>query len=298
MKRLKLVAAALVAVIGITSGVTAQKSISLEELRRMNKKKAAEKKRNQSMKKPEIIAEGAYSGVSEPFILIARDKETFAAIKDLIDDFDYSNEIDFTKQAVVAAFSGEKTTGGYSVSVRMQDGKCLIEDIAPPHGAIVTEALTQPYTVVAIPAEEEDQISLDLGSVWESGIRSYAVRKGEFEFSGGFIGTTTKFKVKGQVSVMRYDRLATVIFDMHEDAAEPKRFMKDVGSGLITNEKPIISRIEGGNFIDRPHPPLQVSGKITDRKLSLTFTPGKRGYVVSDGYEGRGFIEAELVEQP
>jgi hypothetical protein len=53
----------------------------------------------------------------------------------------------------IALFSGQKSTGGYGIkviSIEDNEGKTniIVQETAPPQGAIVTQVITYPYTVV------------------------------------------------------------------------------------------------------------------------------------------------------
>jgi len=282
-------------------GVAGQEAITLEQLKKMKNPKVSQGEQYQpgDSKNPEkentlILAEGSYSKIDKPFVFVARDPESYGMLPKMIGDFE-AVDVDFTKYAVVAAFSGEKETGGYSVSIKMRDGACQIEDVAPAHGAIVTDALTKPFAVVAVPVEEEDGIDLVAGETWKNRMRNYRVSSGSFKFTGGFLGITKNFDVSGSLSTLTHGDFVTIFFDIHGVGQETARKSKEAGSGKTGTAKPVLNRIEGGSLIDRPHPPLQVFMSENDGRLRLEFKPGKRGYVISDGFEGSGTVEAELM---
>jgi hypothetical protein len=105
-----------------------------------------------------IIAEGTYSPVETPRILIARSAKDYAELRSLIENLPDASEIDFKKTAVVAAFAGTKNTGGYSVLIRRAAGAVKVEVVAPPKDAITTDALTQPFVVALVAAGEVSRI--------------------------------------------------------------------------------------------------------------------------------------------
>ena len=64
-------------------------------------------------------------------------------------------EVDFSEEMVIAIFSGEKPTGGYSIEitkVELDEDEVTIffEEVSPEPGQPVTEALTQPFHIVKI----------------------------------------------------------------------------------------------------------------------------------------------------
>lgn len=72
-------------------------------------------------------------------------------------------QIDFATESVVILLAGSKPTGGYSVeprSVRL-DGRVLVVDAvvqSPPSGAIVTQAFTSPFAVIAVKTKALDSV--------------------------------------------------------------------------------------------------------------------------------------------
>jgi len=72
-----------------------------------------------------------------------------------------SPEVDFDEKTVIAVVMGQKPSGGYSVSlkqVELQDGKIefLLNESIPGENCFVTEALTNPYQIIAIEKTDKD----------------------------------------------------------------------------------------------------------------------------------------------
>lgn len=293
----------------VVSCVFAQKSITLEELRKMNKKANVEKPKNKNIPEPEIakpitgkvvsvketetLAEGSQSKLTEPFIYIVRTQGDFENLKNLIDGFSTDKKIDFKKQAVIAAFAGTKSTGGYSVSITETEGQPNVAIKNPPEDAIVTQALTSPYKVSVIPIDEENSLKVIASEEFQYQMKTYKVTASEFEFSGGFLGMHKKFQAEGIIKVMKSGNYITFAFNLWGKGKESNRKLFEMASGNLREDSANISRVEGGNFINKPHPPWNVSVKFSENKLLMEFRPGKRDYVVSDGYEGRGSLMAE-----
>ena len=62
-------------------------------------------------------------------------------------------EVDFSQETVVAVFSGEKPTGGYSIEIAKiefdeYEATIFFEEVSPEPGQPVSEALTQPFHIV------------------------------------------------------------------------------------------------------------------------------------------------------
>ncbi len=69
-------------------------------------------------------------------------------------------EVDFSTRMLVGVFSGEKPTGGYSISIqRVLDGpkRLVVEYLeeSPPPDAMVTMALTYPCQIIAVPRSDK-----------------------------------------------------------------------------------------------------------------------------------------------
>ncbi len=277
------------------SKVTNSNQINKNSNKPDNSNKTMPEKTASTPEKSELktLAEGSNGQITKPFIFVARTKETYAEMQKLAENLPNVSEIDFTKSAVVGAFAGTKNTGGYSVAFDQIGNKISVKDISPPADAMVTEALTMPFKVVLIPLEEEASLTLDLSENWTKEAQNYQVKSGAFSFSGGFAGRQFKFEPQGIVQILTTENYVTLILNLSGKGKASERKLNEIGSGSLKNGKIDLPRLEAGNFIDLPHPPLVVSGTISDEKISLTFEPGKRDYVVSDGYEGRGKLEAE-----
>jgi len=69
-------------------------------------------------------------------------------------------KVDFSTRMLVGVFSGEKPTGGYSISIqRVLDGpkRLVVEYLeeSPPPDAMVTMALTYPCQIIAVPRSDK-----------------------------------------------------------------------------------------------------------------------------------------------
>ena len=66
-------------------------------------------------------------------------------------------EVDFSRESVVAVFMGQRPTGGHAIRVEqvVREGPRLTVEVllqAPGPDCMTTQALTQPYHMVAVPA--------------------------------------------------------------------------------------------------------------------------------------------------
>ena len=69
-------------------------------------------------------------------------------------------EIDFNEKTVVAVVMGQKSSGGYSVSLKQLEVKedkieFMVEEISPGENCFVTQSLTNPYQIIAIDKTEK-----------------------------------------------------------------------------------------------------------------------------------------------
>ena len=74
--------------------------------------------------------------------------------------------VDFGREAVVILLAGSRRTGGYGIDVRgaRVEGRTLVIDAAvtsPPPDAIVTQAFTSPFAVIAVPSTSFDTVRWD-----------------------------------------------------------------------------------------------------------------------------------------
>ena len=291
--------------------VSAQTMMTLEQLRNLGKTKtelvkikkekpkvmedkSASNESDKGTEAPSLI-DNSNAEVPTPFIYVVRTKSDWENIKPLVGELYLKKEIDFSKQAIVAAFAGMKNTGGYSVSVKKaKDGVINIGIKSPESGDMTTQAITYPHKVALVDVQEEDSLNIIASEEFMSEMTTYKVTSGNFEFEGGFIGRETKFDATGEVRVMKFNDLVTFSFNLKGVDNESGRILNELASGSLKENSATINRLEAGNFIDRPHPPLDVSVSFTENKLTMKFEPGKRNYIVNDGFVGRGSLEAVL----
>ena len=236
-----------------------------------------------------IIGENANVQIEKPFIFAARSAETYKLLQEKIKDLPNASEIDFKMQAVIAAFGGEQTSGGYSVSISQNGDKFDVKLNKPAPDAMTTDALTYPFKIVIVPIEEEKSLTLETSEIWKNSAENYKVSSGNFVYSGGFAGKQRAIKPSGKISVLRFENLVTIIFNL--SGTENKK-LNAVASGKIINDKANLARFEAGEFYESPHPPLIANVKFSGNKITISLESGKRDYTVNDGFSGNGKIEA------
>lgn len=241
-----------------------------------------------------ILARGGFSNVETPFVFVARDAETYALLGSLIENLPPSADIDFSNTAVVAAFAGQKNTGGYSVAIRPEGEKIIINLKEPLKGEMTMQVFTTPFQVAAIPVMQSKRLPLEIPTAWTNQVQNFQVSKSDFESSGGFAGRTKKISAGGTIGVLRYNELATFIFDLSGKGTEKSLKLSDVVSGVIKNGNVTVSRLNAGTFAETPRPPLKASGTLKDKRLSLSFE--SHPPIAADGFTLRGTLEAVIAE--
>lgn len=242
-----------------------------------------------------VIAEGSVSLVKTSFVGVFRDAETYAALRaqatnlpDLKPDF-------FNSNIVVAAFLGERNTGGYSLVITQEpSGQIRVAEKAPRKDAIVTQMITSPFKLVAITTNGTPPLQLSFDERFRQNGQLYRISNGSFSSSGGFAGRTDSFKVAGKLQVLRLAGLVTIGFAIVSDGAPRERALRDIATGSATTDGVRISKLSHGSLVDTPSGDLSVSAKFAENnRLRIDLTTG--AVTMPDGYSGRGTLEAELV---
>jgi len=244
-----------------------------------------------------VLAEGAYGNVSEAFIAVVRDAEGYAALRALAGNLPEVNADLFRTHAVVAAFLGTRTTGGYKVNITREANNALrISEAAPPQGAITTQALTAPFKIVSVPVNDGNSLVLQTGEVWQSASRPYNVKEGEFVSAGGIAGLKEQFRLEGNLHVARLGNLITISFALKSAERGKPRSLMTLATGITKDDGSFtIPRLDAGTLIDSPNGGLQAAGQLTDNgeSFSLKFTPLPSR--ASDSFSGTGNLEAFAV---
>jgi hypothetical protein len=240
-----------------------------------------------------IIAEGANAKPEEPFLFVARDAKTYAQLQIIVENLPDAATVDFTKEAVVAAFAGTKPTAGWEVLIRRLSDKVLIDLNEPRKDMMHAQMLTAPYKIAVVPVEEEKALSLDATPSWTNKMTTYRVSKGSFIYSGGFAFRERTFAVEGAIGVLRYGDLVSITFNMTAKGDKTMMLAETV-SGSAKEGKIELARLDAGTFSENPKPPVNVFGTISDAKLSLRFEPNPT--TVADGFQARGTVEAVKVK--
>jgi hypothetical protein len=80
---------------------------------------------------------------------VIRDERAYAELWGRLTDAPARPRVDFDRETVIAAFSGRKPSGGYSIEIVSADPLTTLE--REPEG-FASQALTSPYHVVRAPS--------------------------------------------------------------------------------------------------------------------------------------------------
>ena len=244
-----------------------------------------------------VLAEGFHSSVTHPFVAVIREAETYSELTKLDIYLPKLDEEFFKSNIVVAAFLGERNTGGYSVEItREANGDTRISEKAPGKGVMVPQMVTSPFKMVSVPLGGARPVLLSLDSTWRQRTRPYRVTGGRFTMSGGFAGTAEQFGLEGEIRILRENSLVTFVFGILRSGPEKKRSLIDFTTGVVNADGHLtINKMSADSFVDAPNSGLKVSGAFSSggSKISLVFN--SLPSMVADGYQGEGTLEAELV---
>jgi hypothetical protein len=250
------------------------------------------------------LAAGGYSSVMESFIVVARDAQTYAELRRLHKNLPEHGADFFKSNAVVAAYLGQRSSGGYRVQITRggvagASGVLRISEKRPAKDAFSTMALTSAFLIVSVPVHDERPLAFELDPTWQEAARPYKVSAGEFTRMGGFAGRRERSTLAGDIRIMRHAQLATLFFALEGTGAEGKYALQDVATGTLTPEGALtLARLDPGSFVPPPRHPFKARGQFADNesKLSLTFEVMETK--VNDGYGGQGKLEATATAPP
>jgi hypothetical protein len=234
------------------------------------------------------LVEETQGGTETPFIFVARSGEALSELKKLVANLPDA-DIDFDKTAIVAAFAGQQRTSGYGVAVtKIADG-AKIALIAPPKDAMTLQVLTAPFNVVLVPIDKDKALKVEADRNWQARMTRYRVTKSNFTASGGFAGTKTEFAANGSLEILRAGDFVTAFLNLAANT-KPQKSLADVATGNIENGEINLWRIDAGNFVQKPRPPLRASGKFDEKQINLIFESLPTN--VADGFQGQGTLTA------
>ena len=239
-----------------------------------------------------VLATGNYSNIETPYIFVARDKKTYYQLQNLVEGL--PKDIDFKKNAVVAGFGGERSSGGWTVDIRKKSARVLVDLKSPGKDTMTTQAITTPFKVSLIPLNEGEELPLDITASYLKNSKTFQVKKGDFEYTGGIAGIRKKFNAVGTIQIITFGDYVTVLFDLKGKGTEQNRKLAEIASGTLKNGNILLSRLDAGSFVENPNPPFMVKGIMKDKQLSLNFEPLSSN--IADGFRGKGNLTASLIK--
>jgi len=242
-----------------------------------------------------LLAEGFHSKITKPFVAVLRDAETYAALIKLDENLP-KLDADFFKESVaVAAFLGERNTGGYSVEIRPNAIEISVLEKKPGKGVMVPQMITSPFKIVALKGVINSAVRLTPDEAWRQATTFYRVTNGRFSMAGGFAGTLEEFGLQGPIGVMRAEKLATFWFRIVGSETKKRRLLMECSTGLIDREDNVkINRMSADSLVDPPNSGLSGTATFSVEGGKLSVNLVSRPGFIADGYAGRGTIEAEL----
>lgn len=247
------------------------------------------------VKEMKVLAEGFYGKVEEPFLVVAREAQVYGELRALVEGLPDVGADFFRQNAVVAAFSGTRSSGGYGVEIKAgAGGRILIEERTPPKGAMTTMALTQPFKVVAVAVGEEEGVDVEPRGPWKAPrFKPFRVASGEFRTGGGFAGRYESLTLAGGLAVARLGKLVTLTFDLKGAGGKKERALRGAATGVERAADQFeIPHLDAGTLVDHPRSPLRVVGRFADDEGKLSLTFDSLPSLVNDGFGGTGKLEA------
>ena len=251
-----------------------------------------------------VLAEGYHSKITKPFVAVVRDIETYAVLSRLDENLPKLDSDFFKEKAVLAAFLGERNTGGYSVEITPSPIDVNVLEKKPGKGVMVTQMITSPFKIVSLEGGSSEAVRLMLDEAWRNQMQPFDVQSGTFSMSGGLGGMSDAFQLQGVIGLMREGKLATFWFRLVGSGGkrvrsgtwsfQKRRLLMECATGQRDGEGIRINRMSADSLVDPPNNGLagRASSSEEGRKLSLSLL--SRTGLIADGYSGGGTIVAVL----
>ena len=247
------------------------------------------------------LAASERSSIAESFIIVARDVETYALLRQEVGTLPEQSAEFFGSQAVVAVFLGQRPTGGFGIEIiGAPDGSIRITERRPPKNAMVKMVLTAPSKVVAIPSGPNESLSFSLDETWKNKFRTYRLTSGEITISGGIQGITQKLRIQGTIEVVQAGSWATFVFDIQGSTDKTSRSLLDTASGRIDSSGKITLRhLDSFGLTGAIQSPFRATGGFTNHDQDLNIHLETIGASqISDNFTAQGSLTATAAELP
>jgi hypothetical protein len=240
-----------------------------------------------------VLAEGSHSAITNPFVAVVRDADTYAALVKLDGNLPTLDVDFFETKVVVAAFLGERNTGGYSVEIDRDASGIRVQEKRPGKDMMVTQVITAPFKITSVEGVSNSPVLFTLDDAWHTGMTPFRVTIGKFTTVGGIAGAREEFDLGGTIGVLRAANLATFHFRLTAPATTKRRALTEYATGIVGSDNSIrINRMSADSLINPPSPGLKADGTFSDGGKKLQLNLISRPSMIADGYSGRGSIEA------
>jgi hypothetical protein len=240
-----------------------------------------------------VLAEGSHSAITNPFVAVVRDAHTYAALVKLDGNLPKLDADFFETNAVVAAFLGERNTGGYSVEIGRDASGIRVQEKKPGKDMMVTQVITAPFKIISVEGVSKSPVLLTLDDAWHTGMTPFRVNTGRFTMVGGIAGAREEFDLGGTIGVLRAANLATFHFRLIAPATTKRRALTEYATGIVSSDNNVrIGRMGADTLINPPSPGLAADGMFSDGGKKLQLNLISRPSMIADGYSGRGSFEA------
>lgn len=251
--------------------------------------------RDDKMTQMNVLIEGFQSSITKPFVAVIRDSETYSVLTKLERNLPALGKEFFESHVVIAAFLGERNTGGYTVQIEEAPGAIRITESKPGKGMMVPQMITTPFKVVSIERNVSSSVVLAIGETWTAAAQTYNAQ-GNFSASGGFAGIREEFSIGGRIRVTRLNNLATFAFDLSSPYEKRRCRLAEFATAISENDRAEIAKMSADLLVMQPNSGLKATAVFHDaeKRFSVTFEPLPA--TVADGYSGQGSIEATVAK--
>ncbi|MBA2503650.1 MAG: protease complex subunit PrcB family protein [Pyrinomonadaceae bacterium] len=252
-----------------------------------------------------VLSGGNHSSIEGGGVVVARDAETYRELRALDANLPEQTAEFFKTNAVIAAFLGERNTGGYSVNVRRAEGGSVsVTASAPAKGGIVTQVITSPFKIVALPVGEGGRLEVSASDAFTAGMRLFKVTAGEFTMSGGIAGRSEQYGLGGTLRVGKLGKITTVEFALRSTGEGKARELKTIASGVASDVSSesgtraageqkgfALANVDAGSLVDYPRSPLRATIQFNPNDKLMIMLQSQPSNV-ADGFMGTGKLEA------
>ena len=240
-----------------------------------------------------VLAEGPNSAINNSFVAVVRDADTYDALTKLEERLPKRDADFFKTNIVVAAFLGQRPTGGYGVEITHNPGGELRLVESTPRG-MVTQAITAPFKVVSFSVSGLPPVSLTVDKAFQERLQLYRVTTGKFKTIGGFAGRSEEFPLEGQLQLTREHDLITVAFALKGSGSSGERALIDTATGVMKDGRLVIQKLSHGSLVGIPSGALHATATFQETNgLLLELDTGP--VEVPDGFSGKGTVTAVMV---